>query len=46
MACSSCKSNRPINRVKWGVLILGSYIVFSSVYGTIEIFKIIIEFFK
>lgn len=46
MACSSCKSDRPVNKVKWVVILGGSYVLFATIYGTIEIFKNLIEFFK
>ena len=46
MACASCKSDRPVNKVKWMVIILGFYVFFATIYGTIEIFKNLIEFFK
>lgn len=46
MSCSSCKSNSGVNNVKWGVMILGAYMLGSSIYGTIELIKNIIEYFK
>lgn len=46
MSCSTCKSDRPVNRVKWVVIISGLYILVATIYGTIEIFNKLVEFFK
>lgn len=46
MSCNSCKSKNGVNNVKWGVIILGFYLLGSSIYGTIEIVKNIIESLK
>lgn len=45
MACSSCKSQSPVNNVKWGVFIFGIYIFASSIYGTVELVKKLISLF-
>jgi hypothetical protein len=46
MACKSCKSDKPIKNVQLGVIILGLYFFSAAIYGTVEIVKDIISFFK
>lgn len=46
MSCSSCKSKEGVNQVKWGVMVLGFYIVGAAIYGTVEIVKNLIELIK
>lgn len=46
MSCSNCKSNNQVNNVKWSVLILGFYILVTSIYGTLQIVKNLIDYFK
>ena len=43
--CKTCKQKGPSN-VQYGIIILGFYILSTAIYGTIEIIKNIIEFFK
>lgn len=46
MSCKSCKSDGPIKNVQWGIIIFGFYFLGAAVYGTVQIVKDIIEFFK
>ena len=46
MACQSCKSDGPVKNVQWGLFIFGTYIFGAAIYGTIEIVKNLIEYFK
>ena len=43
--CKTCKQKGP-TKSQVGAIILGSYILLSSIYGTIEFVKNIIEYFK
>jgi len=43
--CKSCKQKGPGN-FQIGTIILGVYILFSAGYGTVQIVKEIINFFK
>jgi hypothetical protein len=43
--CKSCKQTGP-GSFQIGGIILGSYMLFASIYGTIEIIKHIINLFK
>jgi hypothetical protein len=43
--CQSCKQTGP-GKVQLGVIIVGFYMIFSSIYGTIQIVKDIISYFK
>jgi hypothetical protein len=43
--CKSCKSKNPIKNPK-GMMVIGGYILFATIYGTIELFKHIISWFK
>ena len=43
--CKSCKEKGP-GRFQIGTIILGIYILFSAGYGTVQIVKEIINFFK
>lgn len=45
MSCSSCKSKEGVNKVQWGVMIAGLYMVGTSIYGTIELVKKLISLF-
>lgn len=45
MSCSSCKSNDGVNKVQWGVMIIGFYMVGTSIYGTVELVKKLIALF-
>jgi len=40
--CKSCKSNSPIKSPK-GMMLIGTYILFATVYGTITFIKDIIH---
>ncbi len=42
--CKSCKSKNPV-KSPTGMILIGSYILFSASYGTITIIKDIISFF-
>jgi len=46
MACQSCKSKNSVKNVQKWVIIFGLYFFGAAVYGTVEIIKNIIEFFK
>jgi hypothetical protein len=43
--CNTCKQKSPASFQTWSI-ILGFYVLFSSVYGTIEIGKSIISWVK
>jgi hypothetical protein len=43
--CSQCKKT-PYNQKQWVVVLIGSYLLFASVYGTIEVVKNLIQLFK
>jgi hypothetical protein len=43
--CNTCKQKSPVSFQTWSI-ILGFYVLFSSVYGTIEIGKSIISWIK
>lgn len=43
--CNECQKT-PYNSKQWMVILFGSYLLFSSVYGTIEIVKDLISLFK
>ena len=43
--CKTCKEKGP-GTFQIGTIILGFYILFISIYGTIELFKGIISLFK
>jgi len=43
--CKTCKQ-KGFGKSQIGAIILGSYILLSSIYGTIEFVKNIIEYFK
>ena len=43
--CKSCKQKGP-GKFQIGTIILGFYILFSAGYGTVQIVKEIINFFK
>jgi hypothetical protein len=42
--CQSCKQKGP-GPVQIGSIIIGGYILFSSIYGTVEIVKSIMNYF-
>ena len=46
MSCQSCKSDSPVNKVKWSVLLLGSWVLGSSIYGSVIIFNNLINYIK
>lgn len=46
MSCTSCKSNKGVNNVHWGVTVFGVYVLFASIYGTIELVKAIVQHLK
>ena len=41
--CSSCKKG--LNSTHWSMIVLSSYILFASIYGSIKLFKDIIALF-
>lgn len=41
--CSTCKKG--LNSTHWSMIVLSSYILFASIYGTIKLFKDIIALF-
>jgi len=43
--CNECKKT-PYNKNQIWVMIFGSYLLFSSIYGTIELVKSVISLFK
>jgi hypothetical protein len=43
--CKSCKNNKLSNSQIW-MVILSSFILITSVYGTIQLVKDILSFFK
>ena len=43
--CKSCKQKGPSN-LQIGSIILGFYVLFSSIYGTIKIAEYLISIFK
>jgi hypothetical protein len=43
--CQSCKQ-KEISKGQIGTIILGFYVLFSASYGTVQIVKEIINFFK
>lgn len=43
--CKSCKQ-KGISKGQIGTIILGFYVLFSSVYGTFEIVKYLMSLFK
>lgn len=45
MSCSSCKSKNGVENVKWGVLLFGLWVLSTSIYGTVELFKKLISLF-
>jgi hypothetical protein len=44
MACQKCNEKNPPNFQYWSIIV-GSYILVSSVYGTIKLFNLIINQF-
>lgn len=46
MSCESCKSERPIKNIQWGVFLFGTYLFGAATYGTIELVKNIIALIK
>jgi hypothetical protein len=42
--CKSCK-NKGLTRSQWGIAFLSVYLIFSSIYGTIKLFKEVISYF-
>jgi hypothetical protein len=43
--CQSCKQTGP-GKVQIGVIVVGFYMIFTSIYGTIQIVKELINYFK
>jgi hypothetical protein len=43
--CKSCKSKNPISKPK-NLIFLGGFILFTSIYGTIELVKHIVSWLK
>ena len=41
--CQTCKKSG--GKLTWTMLILSFYVLFSSIYGTVKLFKEIISFF-
>jgi hypothetical protein len=46
MSCNSCKSNKGVNNVHWGITLLGVYVLFSAIYGTVQLVNTIIQHLK
>jgi len=46
MACNECDQQKKMNRFQKIVWIFSFYILFASVYGTIQLVKDLITFFK
>ena len=42
--CKSCKQ-KTLTNSQWGIAILGIYLIFSSIYGTVKLFKEVISYF-
>lgn len=43
--CKTCKQKGP-GKFQIGAIFLGFYVLFISIYGTIELFKHIVSWFK
>ena len=43
--CKSCKQ-KTLTPVQWGIALLGMYLIFASVYGTIKLIKDITSYFS
>lgn len=46
MACNSCKSKKPVERVKWTIITVGLFITATAIYGTVQLLKNIMSFFN
>jgi len=46
MSCESCKSDKGVKDVQWGVFIFGIYLFGAAIYGTIELFKNLMSLIK
>ena len=46
MSCESCKSEKPIKKIQWGLFIFGTYLFGAAIYGTIQLVKNLMVFFK
>jgi len=42
--CKTCKQ-KTLTPVQWGIALLGMYLIFASVYGTIKLIKDITSYF-
>ena len=42
--CKSCKQ-KTLTPAQWGIALLGMYLIFASVYGTIKLIKDITSYF-
>ena len=42
--CKSCKQ-KTLTPGQWGMALLGTYLVFASIYGTIKLIKDVLSFF-
>ena len=42
--CEDC-TKTDMNQIKWGIALFGFYIMGSSIYGTVELIKYIINLF-
>ncbi len=43
--CKTCNQTGP-GKVQLGVIIVGFYMIFSSIYGTIQMVKDVINYFR
>lgn len=46
MSCQSCKSKTKVNEIKWGVMIFGTWVLGTSIYGSVIIFSKLIDYIK